>query len=507
MNVNLSKPNKPRKPRPNISQILRGSPKFLASDSQKWPANGKRVALVLVSLLLAVLAPWILLTANHNLFWLSIILSCGVSLVALSRSSSLGWGSLGVILTLTTLTFHLGLVPYLWLGLSDTYGFISYVEAWLSSELARQAVGYVTSMTAAGAVGYFAASRVRRRGVTSRKRYQLNGRPRSVLDLTTAVKRRILGAYGLVLTVFGAVLVFRYYRLFEGYEVFLAESNASLGSWGPFLIMAGWAISISSGRRMWTWLAGFVAVVAFLAMAASGSRIYLGLGALVAVIAAVKSRDIWLRGWTVAVGVLGLAMSAVFRSLRDAIWGIPLTANPLNGLFELGGSIRPLVEIMRLHSNGQFSRTHDFTNSLFVWPIHKFQTDLGLPVTVGDIYGHGVQVLAEEFGDGYFFAFSNMAELYVNFSNPVALIVAMISGAALRWVDGSGKGSPIGGLVSLSFAVPLLYAVRQPGTLVTAHFLLMATLACGALLATWIMGTLRHNCSAEARQQRHRTQS
>jgi hypothetical protein len=455
---------------------------------------------VLVSLSLAVLAPWGLLTAGGNLFWLSVMLSCGLSLITLSRASSLGWGSLGVILTLTTLVFHIGLVPYLWLGLSDAYGFVSYVETWLTSELARQAVGYVTSMTAAGALGYFAMSHVQRRDVKSREVKRLNDQSPSMFDLTTVVKRQTLGAYGFTLTAFGAVLIFRHYRLFEGYEVFLAESNASLGSWGPFLIMAGWAISISSGRRTWAWLAGSVAVVTFLVMAVSGSRIYLGLSALVAVIVTVKSRDIWLRGWTVAVGVLGLAMTAAFRSLRDATWGIPFTANPLNGLYELAGSIRPLVEIMRLHNNDEFSRADSFTNSILVWPIHKFQTDLGLPVTVGNIYGHGVQVLAEEFGEGYFFAFSNMAELYANFSTPVALIVAILSGAALRWVDSCGKGSPIGGLISLSFAVPLLYAVRQPGTLVVAHFLLMSALVCLALLAAWIMGLLRRKSSTEVNQ-------
>jgi hypothetical protein len=416
---------------------------------------------------------------SSEIFWPLVGLSSALLLANVAHSSNLGWGSFGSVFFLTTLVFHLGLFPYFWLGLRDSYGFADYYFQWLNQTNARSASAFVIVALSVGAIGYSAFPILKSIHNNSKQKSWISlprfSRSRKVRAMISGLNWRLLGTYGAFLSILGAHLIFTNYSLFSGYNDFLTKSNVAMGAWGPFLILGGLGLSIASQTKLSILFSGTLALGALGAMAYSGSRIFISIAVLISLVTWVKRRGLRLQGVWIGLAVFLLIVVSSLRGLRDGNLSIFTVLNPLNGLYELGGSFRPLFEIMRLESVGFVSHADTYDNVLVIWILSKVSEIRGAGNT-SNLYGYGVEKLGEYFGEEYRFAYSNLAELFMNFTLPVGLIVALLAGILLATLDNYRAGTSIGGAITLVFAVPLLFAVRQPGSLIVPHLIMMTAL-------------------------------
>ena len=433
--------------------------------------------------LVFVLLENLLLLSKSNIVFVLCLISCLCTLYIVGHSSSLTWGSLGSIYLLLTVLFHLGLAPYFLFGYRDQsrYGFIYYTDSYLSRSDAASGFVYVSTMLFVVGVGY-AFSPITGKALLDRRRHRLIDPQRRLRHKLKAVVSLsgVTALCGVTYSFVGGILIFANYRLFGTYNDLLFYSNGRFGSVGAVLVIGGLCVTISSKNVKASIASAAISLLSLGALAFSGSRTFLYVGLSVTLIVLVKVRGKGLPMWLIPTSVLAFSSIGFFRSLRDAS-SLVIGVNPLAGMYELGGSIRPLVELTRLHNIGAWDYTDSFTNSFFVWPINWMARFGGSVPDLG-LFGHGVDLLAHAWGTEYRFGMSNAAELYTNFNFPTAVLFCLIFGTIVFLVDASLKGSALGGLISMVFAFPLIYSIRQPATFLVPHFFFMLCIAAGPLL-------------------------
>lgn len=109
---------------------------WVASSRTPWSRKRRLQLGLTLSLPVWTLTCWWLHLAHSSLFWPFVVISLAVGGVAISLSTPQNWLSLGFVLYAATCLFNLGLMPLMWLGVSDSYGFAKYVNTWLDTSLA-----------------------------------------------------------------------------------------------------------------------------------------------------------------------------------------------------------------------------------------------------------------------------------------------------------------------------------------------------------------------------------
>ena len=467
--------------------------RIVSAPKVAWPRGRIDVSVMIVTCVGLAALP--LIERSHSVFyWPFSIISFALGSAIIARSSNLGWGSLGAVFYISTGIFHLGLLPGLWLGLNDNYGFLTYAGNWLTDASARSAVTYVVQMLGVGALTYaaFNASytdkllRLCRRFQTpSRLSQALRSAPLLISDV-------VLAYLGFALSLAGAFLVSSNYRLLDGYQTYLTESNFERGAWGPFFMMVGWSMAISSRNRLISLFAGAVVLVTLTAMFLSGSRTFLFLAGLVALVVWVKRNRVRLRLVVLLVIPIVLAVASAARSFRDGVADPWRYATPLNSFYEFGSSLRPLVEMIRLRQTGLFSYDQTYINSYLIWPLGKIDQFLGVDPPI-EQYGHGVNLLSLHFGEEYRFAFSNLADIYTNFNFTVGILFTAAVFVLIAIADRVWVGTSLGALTAMSLAIPILYAIRQPSVLWLPHLLFSAFWIAIAIAISALHKIIRRN--------------
>lgn len=431
---------------------------------------GSAVAATLYALIVAVLL--LGFTASRNIHVTGILVVIGVvsALFVVANASQLKCGSLGFIVAISSIAVHTFALPFFWFGLEDSnsFGFAFYFKSWTNIPWQSPFL-YATLAVCIFAVGYDAANRI-----------SMTRSARNVRNIETSLDcechtdsrndwKNLLGPLGFIAAMVGSVLIIFNYRILGSYAEFLMFSNAQWGSRGAFLLVLGAGVAVASGSRRWRLSSVFLALTASGALAVSGSRT-LGMLALgVVFVTWVKTSCKSPRALAFFASLLvGLMLISLVRESRDdrGFASVDL----LGGAYELGGSIRPLAELMHLLDTNAWSREDSFTNSLLVWPATHLARLLGGNVATG-LNGYGTEILDQQYGLDYRFGMTTVAEIFLNFSPVWAALFVLAAGAGFRCIDGWWPGTSSGGLVTLVAAVPTLYAVRQPLTLVVPHLL------------------------------------
>ena len=428
------------------------------------------------------------LSVQLPIFWPLVLLSLCFQLLLLAKSTELGWGSIGVFFVALSAIFHLGLLPYLWLGINDSYGFAKYHSTWLSEASSRSASIVVINYISSFAIGYFATSEIARR--------QSIKTSRAIPEVLVKVKfsapgnsSKVVGLIGVALTLAGSFIIFLNYTLLQGYEVFLTCSDLARGSWGPFLVLGGIGVGISSKIRSLSITSFAVGGFALTLMALSGSRMFLSIAVLIAILVSAKSYNLriqlkwWLLTFLLLIGV------SYFRTLRDDSLNGLTTLNPLNGLYELGGSLRPLVEIIRIKDKDIFEFNFEHVPTLFIWLSNKIYEIFGISET-RYLYGEGVSLLSSRFGEEYRFGYTLITDLYFDFPPIIAFALFFLVGVLISRVDSFGCNSIYGGLITTTVSIPLFFSLRQPGSLIVPHTILIGALCAFAVLGQKLSETM-----------------
>jgi hypothetical protein len=431
-------------------------------------------------------------SVNSTFFWFLALLVLSLQLFLLAKSTELGWGSIGVFFVALNAIFHLGLLPYLWLGVTDSYGFAEYHATWLSESASRAASILVVNYVSSFSVGYFVLSEIiHRRSVKTGN--ELSAGLMKIEPPVSGKMYVVLGLLGVFFTSTGVFIIFSNYVLFQGYAVLLADSNLARGSWGPFLVLGGIGVSISSRVTYFYITSLMLGGIALTALALSGSRMFLSIAILVSIVVAVKVFNYRLKlKWWFLTFLLLIGVSFL-RILRDPGSNILAAMNPLNGLYELGGSLRPLVEIIRIKERSVSQLNFEHLPTLFIWVSNKLHQMFGIGET-RYLYGEGVSLLSDRFGEEYRFGSTLITDIHLDFPPILAISMFFLAGVLISRVDTFGGKSIYGGLITTVVAIPLFFTLRQPGSLIIPHTIIIGALCVTALLCQKYIGpVIQHN--------------
>jgi hypothetical protein len=214
-------------------------------------------------------------------------------------------------------------------------------------------------------------------------------------------------------------------------------------------------------------------------------------------VAASRRRQFRLRAWHVLVLLACLATGSAVRQIRivgfspDRLGQVAL--NPLDGLLELGGSLRPLVEMQTWHANGE-----PFVGWGTYWaPVER--------ILLGRILGLSVTPTSD---DPRAFAATVLHNIGPIGGSPAAesfrsagllgiVVVLGLIGLLVGWLDARPVGSISGSAVGM-IAYPLLVWVRNDFTPVIFGILVCLLIICAAKLLDSVLGAQRGRSALSA---------
>ena len=354
------------------------------------------------------------------------IVLTGMSFIYVASGSDRGFWALPSLFLLIAACFHIGALPFAAANTTPNFA-SSAVGAWFSEEATRQAVLVVSAATALFAVGAG--------GLTRRRR------PRAVPDSSRDLENRfgfagfvVLAssiAVWLLLTIsdLGFSFLLRSYQDYTG----ATESSALL----PYIfygIGLGVVLTCAGSSRRWFRPALIVfSVFALLALP-------IGLRGEVLFPAAAGAARIALRhrmprAWVALIMVVGiLAGINVLQQVRLTGLGrvdpATLTGAPLQGMAELGGTLRTVNAVISWREqDGDSSGRHGATYlAPFDRPIRSKLLGEPVPSARTDFRLMNVEMRARETSIGGSF----IAEAYRNFGLGGALLIPLLIGLALR---------------------------------------------------------------------------
>lgn len=504
-----------------LGEIRLPTMKLLTSGKWKPAQIGKffrtRISLT-VALPVLVTGSWLPPSANSSIFWPLIAVSLIVGAFAIALSTPQNWLSLGFILYATTSLFNLGLLPLMWLGITDSYGFADYVATWLDQPLGEMAARYSSTLLLTFALGYSTTALLSERQVQVITPIlgKLTNLEKPVSKSQLKRAEQVGGGVELILpsvkifasialAMWGSAQIFTNNVLLSGYWTFLEESNFEHSAWGPFLLLASVAIATTCQRTLWLVVPLTIDVATLLILGITGSRSILILTLVSTLVVLAKFRARCLPKFSLLLIPAMLCAVAALRMVRDGLRFTWESLVPFNSIYEMGSSLRPLVETIRLHQNGQFDRDLDFINGFGLWLMRKLSLVTG-PAQSSDYYGFGPQLMHEQFGPEHRFGWSMLAEIYIDFSLPLALTIVIAASVVIFMVDRIWLGTDLGALLSLAFCVPLIFAVRQPVTQIIPHFIAFAMIGLGLLAISSVIRTVIRSQRGRRDYSHHKSQ-
>lgn len=373
--------------------------------------------------------------------------------------------------------FNLGLAPFVALGIqAPSLGLGTYETSWLFSTVFPQAMAIATI----GLLSLFVGTTFGRLLAKGEIRSRDNSTSAGMHD-DLALK---LGAFGTtlmgiaVLAFFAVALTHGGLKSFtSGYPSWLSATQNTPLPYVYALIGFGTGIlAISSKSQARTM--GFFFFVVYAAPA-----LLIGLRAevffpIVSAIVMGAFRSRFLSGKRlIALLIVALLVISGIRSFRDV--GFPGAAgssdstasvsfNALDGLAELGYSLRPTVVVLQWQQEGQPALDGGSFASPFVRLAHSTLPFLGPNTDAKSDPDILNSVILQRVGA---IGFSQTAEAYDNWGTAGVIGVLLIIGLALAWID-CAPAKALSLLIRNSVFVPLLLEVRNTFTPVPAEVLL-----------------------------------
>lgn len=166
-----------------------------------------------------------------------------------------------------------------------------------------------------------------------------------------------------------------------------------------------------------------------------------------------------------------VSFGRIFRSDSDWVRAIS-EASPVDGLAELGGSLRPVYEVVRWTETGIL----DFQWGATYWaPIERLAFRI-LPFadSIPALTDNRLMNVAIVNITGGAYGFSIAAETFINFGYPGAVVLGVVVGAVMAWVGQRFTfGEP--GIVPIALAFALFYHIRQSYVGAWGGFIAVAT--------------------------------
>lgn len=409
------------------------------------------------------------------------IVSCLLGWYGIARSSPLGaWSGAWWYVAVLAL-FHLGAaVPYA-LGTSLPAEMEDYLRSWLGPTSPRVAAVLLSAL-AVQAFSFGVLLGGRKPRVTSSEP-TFSEKPRAGTAMPGAA------AVGILLVGGGMLWIFLYIMSVNpdlllgsgGRDTFWdALAGGGVLDIASFAIAFGGILLLLAPRKRVLRAAGLLLLCAFLlwALLVGARTLSMYTIATLVVVAARRRRMPSARVALILV-VLGLSTVALVGSVRGA--GVAevrisdVSANPLRGVAEMGGSLRPLVVNMTLAAE-QAEPPRDGVTYLG-FGIRQVESVAGVWRQPGDTDPRlaGTELRINGFPEleiGY----SSIAEAFLNWRVPGVVAIFLLQGWVLGRLDNNWRRGTQSDYVAGSIFFLLVFMVRQPSTM-AVPILLMATVA------------------------------
>lgn len=247
-------------------------------------------------------------------------------------------------------------------------------------------------------------------------------------------------------------------------EYWTSVASSGIPNLGAFIVaFGGILLAVATPSKWRTAGLGFLTVFGIWAISV-GARSLIMYTALAALIALARVRRMPPQRIALLLGTAGLVLvsaAGFFRSegLLDADFTVD-AFNPANGLVEMGGSIRPVMENLKYSHSYNEQPMHGATYIGFSW--RAAESALGLPQEEGlqDLRLAGNELIQRI--DVYQIGYSAVAESYRNWRTPGVVGVFMAFGLALGTLDRRRLGEPRAAAFTAIAFYALLLHVRQP---------------------------------------------
>lgn len=264
------------------------------------------------------------------------------------------------------------------------------------------------------------------------------------------------------------------------------------------MLLGSVAVAATCRRTAWLVIPIGIDLIVLLLLGFTGSRYILILTAISTLVVLAKFRGRGMNIYSLLFIPAILGVVTALRMLRDGLQVSWESLLPLNSIYEMGSSLRPLAETIRLHQLGKFEWSMEYVNGFSLWLLREFSLLSGAAQSK-DYYGFGPELMHQYFGLEHRFGWSMMAEIYVDYTPVVAMAFAACCGALLIFIDRAGAGTDVGALLTLAFCVPLLFAVRQPVTQIAPHFLAFSIIGVSIIVASFLVSRIAKFPWARAR--------
>lgn len=419
---------------------------------------------------------------------------------ALARVSPLGaWSTSWWFLAVLSL-FHLGLAAPLAFGIELAPETEAYARAWFGPERPRVTAVLLSGLAIQALVlGALVGGQPSRRTATDAKEHEL-----------TSQRQELPGAglVGLLLVGGGCAMIFQFiYSINPLLLLGVGGRNEfwdSLAGQGvidisAFAIAFGGILLIMAPPRRAARNLGLLLLAVFLLWALVVGARSLSMYT-VATLVMVVARRHRMPSARVALAfiLLGLSTVSVVSTVRGAgvteVRASDVSVNPVRGIAEMGGSLRPLVVNVELDQYGSESPRHGLTYVGFA--LRQGESLLALPRPAGEsdprlagteLRKHGFPQL--EIG------YSAVAEAFLNWRIPGVIAVFLLQGWVLGRFDTRWRGDIRADYLAGTTFFLFSFTVRQPSTMVLP--LLMMSLCAYAMAASFSPRTSRYGGRVE----------
>ena len=394
--------------------------------------------------------------------------------------------TVGSVYLLLFALFHVGALPYVITGSAPDM--LAGEGGWFDSPFRSAAITGVAVSLLAFMAGYAAV-------LSARQVIPPPALPDP--EPTAPTQPHGLGILGLLLVAGGVVLWLAVAVAVSGtafvtqsYDGFLSRTAGAPLPFAYLFIGVGLGalgLSPDTPLRRWGLVAFAIFAIPALVIGLRGEVVF---PAAAWLIATARRRQIRVRGWHFLVLLAGLAAGSAVRQIRQVGFSPDrlgqVAINPLDGLVELGGSLRPLVEMQTWHANGE-----PFVGWGTYWaPVERLllgrMLGLAVPPTSDDprVFAATVQNHIGQIGG------SPAAESFRSAGLLGIVVVLGLIGLLVGWLDTRPVDSISGSAVAM-IAYPLLVWVRNDFTPVVFDIVVCLLIICAAKLLDAVLSAQR----------------
>lgn len=377
------------------------------------------------------------------------------------------WSS-GFLFAVILVAFHLGVPIVRLFGLPVGWQAAAYMETWFhDTSGVRLSLWLCTAAVLGFTLGYV----------------MLSARRFDSAEPTVADDRRLptrFAAPGLVLVLVGAVLYMGYAAL-TAPSLFLGagknEYEATIGgstavAWGTMLTAVGIIIAVAappSKARTWAIRIFVVFALFTLLIGSRTAALYAVVAVVVAVARVRKMPKSRLSVLLILGGLLVISSVQQFRDngVGDASAG-QLVGSPAAGLYEMGSTMRPVVETVAVVKDGE-TRLRD-GETYFVTVIRQAENFLRIPHPTPD--PRWADAAIADRAPGLHIGYSAVAEAYLNFGAAGTFVVFAVLGAGFGFWDNRRLGDPVSAARVAVVFIALISTIRATSNLLLVTILL-----------------------------------